>query len=103
MISDSIENTTPLPEAEERRTKRKPIKKAKATKKSAAAKKSKPKAERANKKAEVISLMKRAKGATLAEIMKVTSWQEHTVRGFISFLGKKGARRSSPLRARTAS
>jgi len=34
--------------------------------------------------------MKRARGATLAEIMKVTGWQPHTVRGFISgTVGKK--------------
>jgi uncharacterized protein DUF3489 len=34
--------------------------------------------------------MKRAKGATLAEIMEATSWQAHTVRGFVSILGSKG-------------
>src|SRR5437764_15468191 len=43
-----------------------------------------------NKKAEVIALMRRAKGATLAEIMAITGWQKHTVRGFVSILGKKG-------------
>ncbi|HEY6344431.1 MAG TPA: DUF3489 domain-containing protein [Bryobacteraceae bacterium] len=43
-----------------------------------------------NKKAEVIAMMKRAKGATLAEIMETTGWQRHTVRGFISILGSKG-------------
>jgi hypothetical protein len=45
---------------------------------------------RANKKAEVIAMMKRAKGATLAEIMEATSWQRHTIRGFVSLLGSKG-------------
>jgi hypothetical protein len=45
---------------------------------------------RTNKKAEVIALMKRAKGATLAEITDVTGWQKHTVRGFVSILGGKG-------------
>jgi hypothetical protein len=45
---------------------------------------------RTNKRAEVISLMKRAKGATLDEIMEATGWQEHTVRGFVSILGSKG-------------
>ncbi len=34
--------------------------------------------------------MKRAKGGTLAEIMKATGWQAHTVRGFVSILGSKG-------------
>ena len=35
-------------------------------------------------------MMKRAKGATLPEIMKSTGWQPHTVRGFVSILGSKG-------------
>jgi hypothetical protein len=38
----------------------------------------------------VIALMTRAKGATLAEIMKATGWRPHTVRGFVSILGSKG-------------
>ncbi len=33
--------------------------------------------------------MKRAKGATLGEIMKATDWLPHTVRGFVSILGSK--------------
>jgi hypothetical protein len=45
---------------------------------------------RTNKKAEVIALMKRAKGATMAEIVETTGWQKHTVRGFVSVLGSKG-------------
>ena len=69
---------------------------------------SKPKAERANKKAEVIAMMKRAKGATLAEIMTATGWQPHTVRGFVSILGSKGGEKiesskSAPGSARTTS
>src|SRR5580700_8980034 len=51
---------------------------------------SKPKADRTNKKAEVIAMMKHAKGATLPEIMEATGWQPHTVRGFVSILGSKG-------------
>ena len=51
------------------------------------------KTDRINKKAEVIALMKRAKGATLAEIMVVTKWQAHTVRGFVSLLGSKGGQK----------
>ena len=46
--------------------------------------------ERSNKKAEVIGLMKRAKGVTLAEITEATGWQKHTVRGFVSIVGSKG-------------
>ena len=46
--------------------------------------------ERVNKKAEVVAMMRRAKGATLDEIIAVTSWQRHTVRGFVSLLGSKG-------------
>ncbi|HEY7334150.1 MAG TPA: DUF3489 domain-containing protein [Bryobacteraceae bacterium] len=44
---------------------------------------------RTNKKAEVIALMKRPKGVTLAEIIEATGWQKHTVRGFVSILGSK--------------
>ncbi len=66
--------------------------KSKPAKKAAKAKKAfgKTAAEPSNKRAEVITMLKRAKGATLAEIMKATSWQAHTVRGFISILGSKG-------------
>jgi hypothetical protein len=46
--------------------------------------------ERSNKKAEAIAMMKRAKGATLEEIIAATGWQKHTVRGFVSILGSKG-------------
>jgi hypothetical protein len=48
---------------------------------------------RINKKSEVIFLMRRAKGATLAEITEQTGWQKHTVRGFVSLLGSKGGLR----------
>ena len=65
---------------------KKALKKAKSAKKAAA----KPAAERSNKKTEVIAMMKRAKGVTLAEIAEVTNWQKHTIRGFVSLLGSKG-------------
>jgi lambda repressor-like predicted transcriptional regulator len=45
---------------------------------------------RTNKKADVIATIKRAKGVTLAEIIEATGWQAHTVRGFVSILGRKG-------------
>ena len=81
-----------MPALRSRRASARAAKKAKPAKKAGQPKKAagKPKADRANKKAEVIALMKRAKGATLAEIMKATGWQPHTVRGFVSILGSKG-------------
>jgi hypothetical protein len=39
----------------------------------------------------ILEMIRRAKGATLAEIMRATGWQAHTVRGFISTAGKKHA------------
>lgn len=58
---------------------------------------------RTNKKADVIAMMKRAKGATLHEIMEMTGWQKHTVRGFVSILGSKGGQRTQKGSAATAS
>jgi hypothetical protein len=77
------------PQAKGRRTAAKnvkPAKRARQPKKAAG----KPQADRSNKKAEVIALMKRARGATLAEIVAATGWQKQTVRGFVSILGSKG-------------
>jgi uncharacterized protein DUF3489 len=92
MSNDSENTSTSVAEAPATKGPRKAGKKAKPAKKAARAKKAvgKPKADRTNKKAEVIAMMKRAKGATLAEIMKATGWQPHTVRGFVSILGSKG-------------
>jgi uncharacterized protein DUF3489 len=73
----------------------KSAKKGKGATKATPAKKTarKPKSDRINKKAEVIAMMQRAKGATLDEIMKATDWQRHTVRGFVSILGSKGGQK----------
>jgi len=46
-----------------------------------------------SKTAAVVALLERKGGATLAEVMQATSWQAHSVRGFISgTLGKKMGR-----------
>ena len=95
MNENAIDNeniSKPAPDTAKPRGAHKPMKKARPAKKAGRAKKAaaKPKTERANKKAEVITMMKRAKGATLAEIVKATGWQPHTVRGFVSILGSKG-------------
>jgi hypothetical protein len=91
MSENAIDSVNATPKQAAAKPKRKPGKKAKPPKKARAAKKptAKPKADRTNKKAEVIAMMKRAKGATLGEIMKATGWQPHTVRGFVSILGSK--------------
>jgi hypothetical protein len=93
MSKNTIEaEKTPDTSAPQPKGKRTTAKKAKTAKKVSRAKKAaaKPKADRVNKKAEVIAMMKRAKGATLAEIMATTGWQAHTVRGFVSLLSSKG-------------
>jgi len=48
-----------------------------------------PKQREGTRKATVIALLEREGGATLEEIMSATSWQKHSVRGFISTLGSK--------------
>jgi len=48
------------------------------------AKRGAPAGREGSKKAEVVELMRRPSGATLAEIIELTGWQSHTVRGFVS-------------------
>jgi hypothetical protein len=89
---DSENTSKPAPDTPKPKGARKPVKKARPAKKASRAKKvaSKSNTDGTNKKAEVIALMERAKGATLPEIRKATGWQPHTVRGFVSILGSKG-------------
>jgi hypothetical protein len=46
-----------------------------------------PRAE--SKEARILELIGRPKGATLAEIVKATDWQKHSIRGFLSTAAKK--------------
>lgn len=46
-------------------------------------------ARQGSKAAQVVSMLQRNNGATLAEIMEVTGWQQHTVRGFMAGAMKK--------------
>jgi Protein of unknown function (DUF3489) len=67
-----------------------PKKEAKAGKKSAKREATNATTPRADSKgAKIMAMIERAKGATLAEIMKTTAWQAHSVRGFLSTAAKK--------------
>jgi len=76
------------------------VKAAKATRPARKAKAAKPTAGKiatakvagSTKKDQVLGMIGRAKGATLEEIMAATGWQKHTIRGFISLLGKAGTK-----------
>jgi len=43
----------------------------------------------ASKGAQILEMIRRSKGASLGEIQKVTGWQAHSVRGFLSTAAKK--------------
>ena len=80
MSENAIESVKATPEPADAKPKRKPGKKAKPAKNAQRAKKaaSKPKADRSNKKAEVIAMMKRAKGVARSSCpcMKPTGYRQ---------------------------
>ena len=46
-------------------------------------------ARRGSKTAKILDLLKRPGGVTLKKLMSTTGWQPHSVRGFLSVVGKK--------------
>jgi hypothetical protein len=96
MTIDSENTSTPAAETPATTKGPRKAKKAKSAKNARAAKKPVSKPDRTNKKAEVIAMMKRAGGATLAEIMKTTGWQvqrrPHSAKPHLGFERTRGLR-----------
>lgn len=70
------------------KTTKKAAKRAPSAAKKQTAKAAAPKAAHVSKKDTVVALLRRADGASTPEIMEATGWQRHSVRGFLSILGK---------------
>lgn len=86
----------PAPEAATKSTAKKTRK---TPRKAAASRKRRLTSREGSKKETVLSMLRHAHGATLKQIMDATGWQPHTVRGFISTLGKHGLKIESFKRA----
>ena len=48
-----------------------------------------PKVERVTKQERLLTLLSQAEGASIAEMMQATDWQQHSVRGFLAGTVKK--------------
>ena len=108
-IWKAIQSLQPAPEAQEKAA---PVRdvgtgrtaKSKATSKAKGSKKAAPASQGAregSKKARILELLRQPDGATLKDLMAVTGWQAHSVRGFISgaIVKKMGLKVESQKRA----